>query len=293
MRERREGALAVAVVAVLVALAVGAWLWARRAEPRAREAEWWAQGGWRVNAIVDSGKPLMLTYNLWTASTTAPDTLDVGPVPAGAFDVVDSTLTHELDLENRATYQLCRLALSVRFPRSYRDQRIGFLVNAGPWKRILPYGRVTCRVIRESVNWLDVSFASGEIQEPLVMRENVVALQLRNGTKAPVRILGLWQAGDDGISGVRVRVAGTRGAPDGVRLPFALKPGQTAVLEYVLRPHPGTVEEGLVFQPALVLASGGVQRLEVMPPVVIERSFAPWQRHPAAGIVEFVEAAPS
>ncbi|WP_062305831.1 hypothetical protein [Alicyclobacillus sendaiensis] len=292
MRERREGALAVAVVAVLVALAIGAWLWARRAEPRAREAEWWAQGGWRVNAIVDSGKPLMLTYNLWTASTTAPDTLDVGPVPAGAFDVVDSTLTHELDLENRTTYQLCRLALSVRFPRSYRDQRIGFLVNGGPWKRILPYGRVTCRVIRGAVDWLDVSFASSEIQEPLVMRENVVALQLRNGTKAPVRILGLWQAGDDGISGVRVRVAGTRGVAD-VRLPFALKPGQTAVLEYVLRPHPGTVEEGLVFQPALVLASGGVQRLEVMPPVVIERSFAPWQRHAAAGIVEFVEAAPS
>lgn len=293
MRERREGALAVAVVAVLLALAVGSWLWARRAEPRAREAEWWAQAGWRVNAVVDSGKPLVLTYNLWTAAATAPDTLDLEPVPAGDFEVVQSTLTHEVDVENRASYQLYRLAVSVRFPRSYRDQRIGFLVNAGPWKRILPYGRVTCRVIRGSVDWLNVSFASGEIQEPLVMRENLVTLQLRNGTKAPVRILGLWQAGDDGISGVRVVVPEARGAAHRMRLPFTLKPGQTVVLEYLLQPHPGTVQQGLVFQPALVLASGRAPGFEVMPPVVIERSFLPWQTHAARGIVQFVEAVPS
>ncbi|MCL6487593.1 MAG: hypothetical protein K6T76_01440 [Alicyclobacillus mali] len=293
MRERREGALAAVVVVVLVAFAVGSWLWTRRLEPRAREAEWWAQGGWRVNAVVDPAKPLVLTYNLWTSATAAPDTMDLEPVPAGDFQVVQSNLAHEVDVEGGRTYQLCRLNVSVRFSKNYLDHRIGFLVNAGPWKRILPYGRVTCRVVRTSVNWLDVSFVSGEIQEPFVMRDNLIALTLRNDTKAPVRMLSLWQAGDDGISGVRVVLSGTRTAARPARLPFTLKPGQTALLQYVLQPHPGTVQQGLIFQPALVLRSGRTEGFEVMPPVVIERAFQPWQRREAPGVVPFVEAVPS
>ncbi|SIS56235.1 hypothetical protein [Alicyclobacillus vulcanalis] len=293
MRERREGALAAVVVVVLLAFAVGSWLWTRRAEPRTREAEWWAQGGWRVNAVVATGKPVLLTYDLWTSAPSAPDTLDLDPVPAGSFEVIQSDLTHEVDVEHGASYQLSRLTLSVRFLRSYRDERIGFRVHAGLWKRILPYGRVTCRVIPQSVSWLSVSFASDEIQEPVVMRENPVALKLRDATKEPVRILGLWQAGDDGIAGVRAWIPGPRGALERDPLPVTVKPGQTVILEYMIEPHPGTVEQGLVFEPALALAAGQHKGFEVMPPVVIERTFLPWQAHEAPGVVQFVGAVPS
>ncbi|WP_206831160.1 hypothetical protein [Alicyclobacillus fructus] len=292
MKGRRAGALAAAVVMVLLAVAVGTWMWARRAEPRARDAAWWAQTGWRVNAVVAMGKPLVLTYNLWTAAESVPDTLNLEPIPAGSFEVVRSDLTHEVDVENGKTFQLCQFVISVRFPHSYRDERMGLLVNAGLWKRILPYGRVTCRVIRGSVDWLSVSFDSGEIQEPLVTRNNLVAVQLRNETQAPVRILGLWQAGNDGISAVRVVLPNSRSGARPINLPFALKPGETATLEYELIPRAGTVQ-GLVFQPALALASGRMHGFEVMPPVVIERSFVPWQTRPARGIVRFVEAASS